>query len=75
MLEEELTFLISLRGMYGPGGGGGGGAAGPPQIFELPPKKQGKIWAKPVFKDVFMFFFLTIIIFFMFHVFFTLKSA
>ena len=58
MLEEELTFLISLRGMYGPGGrGGGGGAAGPPQIFELPPKKQGKIWAKPVFKDVFMFFF------------------
>ena len=41
--------------MYGPGDEGG---CSPP-IFA---GQQEKIWAKPVFKDVFMFFFTIIII-------------
>ena len=65
MLEEELIlFSFVKRGVRARGAKGG-----LPQIFESPifGGQQEKIWAKPVFKGVFMFFFFTIIIFYFFY--------
>ena len=46
-------------------------AAPPPQIFEPPifGEQQEKIWATPVFKEVFMFFFFYYYCFIIFYVF------
>ena len=60
-------------GRRGQGSEGEGGGGSLPQIFEPPIfwGQQEKIWAKPVFKDVFMFFLLLLFFyFFMFDVFF-----
>ena len=58
--------------MYGPGGQWGEGGLQARPKFSSPHfwGQQEKIWAKPVFKDVFIVFVSTIIIFFMFDVFF-----
>ena len=62
MWEQTFHFANAFLGTIGvPAGGGGGGARGaaaPPkfwvtQVFWA----EREIWAKPVFKDVFKFFF------------------
>ena len=68
MLQEELILFSFVKG----GVRARGAKGGLPQIFEslIFWGQQEKIWAKPVFKDVFIVFVSTIIIFFMFDVFF-----
>ena len=56
--EEEKTFVANI----GVRAGGTRGAAAPPKFGRLRFfGQQEKIWAKPVFKDVSMFFFIIII--------------
>ena len=71
MLQEELILFSFVKG----GVRARGAKGGLPQIFEshIFWGQQEKIWAKPVFKDVFIFFLLLLLLlffFFMFDVFF-----
>ena len=56
-LERTSQIFIGVRaGGEGGGGGEGGCSPPPPQFGQLIFfGQQEKIWAKPVFKDVFMF--------------------
>ena len=57
MFQEELILCSFVKGGVRAGGGKGGG--GLPQIFEPPifGGVQEKIWAKPVFENVFIFYY------------------
>ena len=64
MFQEELILCSFVKG----GVRARGAKGGLPQIFEPPSfwRQQEKIWAEPVFKDVFMFFFLLLLFIFLF---------
>ena len=58
-----LVFLVTKPGTIGVRAGGARGAAAPPRFGQLRFFGQHeKIWAKPVFKDVSMFFIFIIIL-------------
>ena len=67
MLEEELILFSFVKG----GVRARGAKGGLPQIFEPPSfwRQQEKIGAKPVFKDVFMFFLVLLFFYFFFFMF------
>ena len=67
MLQEELILVSFVKG----GVRARGAKGGLPQIFEslIFWGQQEKIWAKPVFKDVFIFFLLLLLLFFFFFMF------
>ena len=66
MLEEELILFSFVKG----GVLARGAKGGLPQIFEPSSfwGQQEKIWAGPVFKDVFMFFLLLLFFYYYFFV-------
>ena len=61
MSHFEFVVIYSVQGARHrrTGRGGRGGAAAPPNFGQIKFfGQQEKIWAKPAFKDVFMFFLL-----------------